>query len=311
MSITRKTQGFIAAPFTPFHPDHSVNLEAVDSYARWLHSQGVVGAFICGTTGESASLTNPERKQLAERWVAAAPKDFRVIVHVGHVTLQDCCDLARHAQEIGAHGAACLAPYFFRPNDEEGLVDWCQPVAQAAPDLPFYYYHIPSMTGFNARVSRFLELAADRIPNLVGVKYTHDDLEDLQACVQSHSGKFDVLFGKDEMLLTVLPLGVRGAVGSTYNFAAPLYQEIVESFLRDDATHAAELQRHSAQLISLLFQSGGSPLAAFKGLMSQLAIDCGPVRLPLQKASEEQSDKIWKQVQQLPIAAWLKSPSSH
>jgi N-acetylneuraminate lyase len=310
MSIARKTQGFIAAPFTPFHTNQSLNLEAVDAYAHWLNSQGCVGAFICGTTGESASLTVQERKLLAERWVAAAPKGFRVIVHVGHVTLHDCCDLAQHAQEIGADSTACLAPYFFRPNGEEGLLEWCQPIAAAAPELPFYYYHIPSMTGFPTRVSRFLELAADRIPNLVGVKFTHDDLDDLQACLQLHSGKFDLLFGKDEMLLTALALGVRGAVGSTYNFAAPLYRDIVDSFLKGDQTKAAELQEYSAQMVRLLFQCGPSPLAAFKRLMSRLAIDCGPVRLPLQEPLDEEFENTWKQVQQLPIARWLPTLSA-
>jgi N-acetylneuraminate lyase len=305
MSSPQKTEGFIAAPFTPFHSDHSLNLDAIEPYAQWLHNQGCVGAFICGTTGESASMTILERKLLAERWVNAAPKGFRIVVHVGHVTLHDCRELARHAQDIGADSTACLAPYFFRPSGEEGLLKWCEPVAASAPDLPFYYYHIPSMTGFSTRVSRFLELASEKIPNLVGVKFTHDDKDDLRACSQLHSGRFDLLFGKDEILLSVLPLGICGAVGSTYNFAAPLYQQIIQLYRQGKQDQAAELQAHSAQMVDIISQCGTSPLAAFKRLMSRVAIDCGPVRLPLQEPTGAQFEQAWDQVQQSPIAAWL------
>ncbi len=98
----KKTKGLIAAPFTPLRANGAVNLDAVAPYARWLHRHGVVGAFICGTTGEGMSLTMDERRQVAERWVATAPAGLRVIVHVGHNALADCQALAAHAQDIGA-----------------------------------------------------------------------------------------------------------------------------------------------------------------------------------------------------------------
>ena len=148
----KKTEGLIAAPFTPLRADRTLNLNAVAPYARWLHTNGVVGAFICGTTGEGSSLTMEERKQIAERWVAAAPAGLRVIVHVGGNCLADCRALAVHAQSIGADSIGCLSPFFFRPSGVEGLVEWCQQIAAAAPRLPFYYYHMPSMTGLSVKV---------------------------------------------------------------------------------------------------------------------------------------------------------------
>jgi N-acetylneuraminate lyase len=144
--INRKTKGLIAAPFTPFRADGAINLDAVEPYAQWLQRNRVVGAFICGTTGEGPSLTLDERRQLAERWVATAPSGLRVIVHVGHTSLSDCRTLAAHAESIGADSIACLAPFFFKPAGVEGLVTWCEQVAGAAPKLPFYYYHLPSRT---------------------------------------------------------------------------------------------------------------------------------------------------------------------
>ena len=92
----KKTEGLIAAPFTPMNLDRSVNLEAIQGYANWLIAKGVVNAFICGTTGEGMSLTIEERKKIAERWMEVAPEGLRIIVHVGHTTLADCITLARH-----------------------------------------------------------------------------------------------------------------------------------------------------------------------------------------------------------------------
>lgn len=305
MSMTKKSVGLIAAPFTPFHPDRSVNLDAIPAYAQWLHQQGVIGAFICGTTGEGSSMTIEERKQVAERWVESAPEGLRIIVHVGHVCLTDCCELARHAQKAGADSIACLSPYFFRPVGEEGLVDWCRHVAAASPELPFYYYHIPSMTGLDIQVSRFLELADKKIPNLVGVKFTHDDLDDLRRCLQAGDRRFDILFGRDEILLSVVRLGVTAAVGSTYNFAAPVYQSMIAAHQAKDEAKAEQLQQVASDMIDWLAQCGGTPLAAFKRFMSRLAIDCGPTRAPILEPTDEQFEATWNRIEKSPLPKLL------
>jgi N-acetylneuraminate lyase len=284
----RKTEGLIAAPFTPMRADGALSLDAVDAYAHWLHSQGVVGAFICGTTGEGTSLTLEERRQLADRWVTAAPPGLRVIVHVGHNSLPDCRTLAAHAESVGADGIACMAPFFFKPVGVEALVDWCALIAAAAPGLPFYYYHIPSMTGVSVSVSGFLGAAAKRIPNLAGIKFTFEDLEDFRRCLHFEEGRFDLLFGRDELLLSALALGARGAVGSTYNFAAPLYQALIEAYDRGDQPKAAELQGLAVRMINAFVQCGAHPVAAFKWFMGRVAVDCGPSRLPLYDPTPQQ-----------------------
>jgi N-acetylneuraminate lyase len=285
---SNKTIGLIAAPFTPMHADSSLNLDAIEGYARHLHNDGVVGAFVCGTTGEGISLSVEERMQVAERWVATAPKELRVIVHVGHASLIDCQCLARHAQSIGADSVACMAPFFFKPNSAECLVRWCEQVASAAPELPFYYYHIPSMTGVSIPVYDFLKIASERIPNLVGVKFTFEDLDDFKRCLDFQSGRYDLLFGRDERLLSSLALGARGAVGSTYNFAAPIYNKLIAAFNAGDSNTAQVQQALAVQLIDTLIAAGPSPTATFKWLMKHIGIDCGPARLPLQNLTKEQ-----------------------
>lgn len=288
----RKTTGLIAAPFTPMHADGSINLDAIEAYAQHLYSHSVAGAFVCGTTGEAMSLTLEERMSVAENWIKKSPKELRVIVHVGHTTLSDCRKLASHAQSIGADSVSCMAPFFFKPNSAEVLVEWCEQVASAAPKLPFYYYHIPSMTGVSIPVIEFLKIACDRIPNLVGVKFTYEDLDDFKSCLDFKNGKYDLLFGRDERLLSSFAIGARGAVGSTYNFAAPIYQKLIAAFEAGDQSTAEKQQALAVKMIDTLVQGGPSPIATFKWFIKRLGVDCGPARMPLQNLTDQQIARL-------------------
>lgn len=301
--IIQKTNGLIAAPFTPLLADGSLNLDAISGYARHLHRIGVVGAFICGTTGEGASLTLAERRAVAERWRQAAPPGLRVIVHVGHTCLADARELAAHAQAIGADSIACLAPYFFKPDGVAGLVEWCAQIAAAAPQLPFYYYHMPSMTGCNVQVADFLAAAAPRILNLAGIKFTFEDLEDFARCLRFADGRYDVLFGRDELLHSALKLGARGAVGSTYNFAAPLYRQVIAAYDRGDDATAEALQARAVEMIKTCVNGGGHPIANFKCLMRRLGVDCGPTRLPLTNPTADQAAAMLARLEALDCLA--------
>lgn len=290
------TRGLVAAPFTPFHPDGSLHLGPIHSYARHLERSGVVGAFVCGTTGEGASLTAAERRAVAERWTAVAPAGLRVIVHVGHTSLEESRALAAHAQAIGAHSIAALAPFFFRPAGVAGLVDWCAAIATAAPELPFYYYHMPSMTGFEVRVADFLAAAAPRIPSLAGVKFTFEDLDDYERCLHFGGGRYDILFGRDELLHSALKLGASGAVGSTYNFAAPLYLRLMAAHDTGDEASAVGLQRTAVSMIQACVNAGGHPIANFKSLMRRFDVDCGACRPPLDNPSAAEAEGLWKRL---------------
>lgn len=271
--------GLIAAPHTPFRPDGAVAFDVIARQAQLLAHNRVAGAFICGTTGEGPSLTSEERRQIAEAWIAARPEGLSVIVHVGHLCLAEARALATHAQRIGADAIATVAPSFFKPAGQNELVAWCAQVAAAAPQLPFYYYTIPSMTGVSLSAADFLATAESTIPNLAGIKFTFENLMDFQRATAHAAGKFNVLFGRDEILLAGLGLGAKGAVGSTYNFAAPLYHRIIDAFNRGDLETARRAQMNAVEFISVLDRHGG--LAAGKSVMKLLGLDCGPVRLPI------------------------------
>jgi N-acetylneuraminate lyase len=292
---TPSLAGLIAAPFTALHPDGSLNLDRIGSQADRLVATGVRGAFVCGTTGEGLSLTTVERQQVAEQWVKAANQRLKVIVHVGHNSLDESCQLAAHAAQTGADAVATHGPTFFRPASVRDLVGFCAPVAAAAAELPFYFYHIPVMTGVHLPMPDFLAQAARRIPNLAGIKFTDENLMSFSQCLQLEGGRFNLLFGRDEILLAALALGATGAVGSTYNYMAPVYHRLWEAFARGDLAAARRHQWTALQIIAVMIRHGGLP--AGKAMMGFIGLECGPVRSPLRPLAREEIEALRRELE--------------
>ena len=300
--------GLIAAPFTAMRPDGGLNRDLIPEQARALARNGIRGAFICGTTGEGLSLTTEERMQVAERWAQCAPPEVKVIVHVGHNSLPDSQRLAAHAQEIGAAAIASIGPTFFRPATMDQYVDFAARIATAAPKLPFYFYHLPAMTGVNLSMLECLRLGAQRIPNLAGIKFTDENLMSYAQCVNLDGVRFDVLFGRDEILLAALALGATGAVGSTYNYMAAVYHEMIEAFTAGDTNTARRWQMLAIEVIAVMVRYGGLP--AGKVMMSLVGLDCGPVRPPLRNLSAAESESLRRDLEQIGFPEQMANKAS-
>lgn len=287
MNITHLS-GLIAAPFTPMKPNGDLNLSVIPDYYRLLKSNGNSGAFICGSTGEGVSLTMEEKKAVAVAWSAATKDDpdFKVITLVGGTSLRDSVELALHARQLNLYAIAFTAPFYFKPADITALAASCKFVADAVESMPYYYYHIPQLTGVDFPMIRLVEILDAEVPNFVGIKYTHEDLMDFLSCVNFKNGKYDMLWGRDESLLSALAVGAKGGVGSTYNYAAPLYLELIKAF--DDGNHqkARALQQQSIDMIRLLGKYGG--IAVGKAFMRLIGLDCGEFRLPVKNMSKHQ-----------------------
>ena len=179
-----KLVGLIAATYTPLHRDGSLNLDPIPGMVDHLLESGVSGLYVCGSTGEGVSLTSDERRSVAEAFTAAANKRVPVVVQVGHNSVAEARGLAAHAQEIGADVISATCPSYFKVGNISALVDCMSEVASGAPELPFYYYHIPILTGSTIDMAGFLRQASERIPNLHGLKYTAPLLHEYQACLR-------------------------------------------------------------------------------------------------------------------------------
>jgi N-acetylneuraminate lyase len=296
-----KIDGLVAAPFTPMDARGAVDVSVVPAYATLLRRQGVAGSFICGTTGEGMSLTTAERKALTEAWVAAGD-GFRVLIHVGAGSPADACALAAHAEAHGAAGIATMGPTFFKPRTPAELAAYCRDLAAAAPKTPFYFYNMPSMTGITFALIDLFPLLAE-IPTFAGAKYTFENLMDYEQCRRYDGGRYDVLFGRDEMLLPALALGTRGAVGSTYNFAGRLYVDLIRAWDAGDLAAAREAQWRSIQMIRRIGQCPCGFLPAAKALMGRLGVPCGAMRAPMPPCPAEVLDALVADLTPLDVLA--------
>ena len=298
-----KLNGLIAAVHTPMHDDFTVDYDRVPAQAEHLAKCGASGAFVTGTTGESHSLTTEERLRMFDAWGRAAHRNgLKFIAHVGHNNLPDAQALVVSARDSGADAISAMAPNFFKPTDVRSLCDWFVQVTKPAPELPFYFYDIPSMTGVTVETDAFLEIAKEHLPGFVGVKFTNQDDDLLQRCMANTSVKADMLFGTDERLIEGLGFGCVGAVGSTYNFASPLYLRIIDSFNRGDMESANEDQARSLQMIKRMYQSGFA--AACKAAMGFAGVDCGPVRPPIDRICAENLVSLRKDLEAMGFFDW-------
>lgn len=289
-----KLKGFFPAPYTPFHPNGKVNSEIIPTYSAWLKEQRVHGVFAGGTTGEGLLLTIRERKELAEAWMAHQAEDFKVIIHVGAPSIEDAKELARHSASISADATSTMAPIFLKPGSIPALIHYCKEIAAEAPELPFYYYHIPQVTGVDFMMIDFLEQAETQIPNLKGIKYSGTNIMDVLLCAEYNHKKMDIVYGQDEKLLAGLAYGLESAIGSTYNYMAPLYHKLVKAFQSGDMAKARELQTVSAKFVRYMDLFGGG-IRVGKRIMKEIGIDCGGLRSPGMTISE----KEWNAFQNL------------
>jgi N-acetylneuraminate lyase len=303
MQLKRPLHRFVAAAFSPFHADGSLAPEAVPAQAAFTASQGIDTVFITGTTGECHSLTCGEKLTLYDAWAeAGAANGLQVIAHVGGNSIKEATQLAARAKERKLAAISTLSPSYYKPASLGALIDWCATIAAVAPELPFYYYDIPSLTGVTISVERFLIEAAGRIPNLAGVKFTNQDLVSYRRSLDAAGDRFDLPWGVDEALLAGLATGARGGVGSTYNFAAPLYTDLRRAFDRGDLVEARRLQSLSIAMIDAIAATGY--LGTAKALMVRLGVPLGPARAPLGNPSAEQVDDLFARLAELGFNAW-------
>ena len=289
-------EGLIAAPFTPMDKSGEVLYEQIGNYYDFLEKNGVVGAFINGSTGEGASLSQQEKMKTVEAWTRRAKekRSVKVISLVGGTSYTECIENALHAQENGIDAIALLAPYYFKPAGAKQLAEFVAKVAEKVPALPVYFYHIPLLTGCFVGMYDFLQEAAPMVPNLMGIKYTHEDFMDFLSCTHFMEGKYEMMWGRDENMLSALVLGTRSAIGSTFNYAAPLYLQLIAAYDSGDLLTARKLQQQSIEMIRLLGKYGG--IATGKAYMRYIGMDCGAFRSPVKNMEAVLYDKFKEDV---------------
>ena len=292
-----KIKGLIVAPFTPFDKQGELDLSPIAAYGKLLQNNGLIGVFINGSSGEGYMLTVEERMKLAEKWVSTVPEGFQVIVHVGATCIKDSYKLAQHAQEIGASGIGAMASPFPKAGRVEELVKYCEEIACGAPDLPFYFYHIPVLNGVYLPMLPFLKAAEDRIPNLAGIKYTYENLYEYNQCMLYKDGKFDMLHGQDESILNGLIMGgAQGGISGTGSYIGNVLVGIIDEYNKGNIEKARELQNYAQDVINVIAKYRGN-IVCGKRIMKFLGLDLGINRTPFQNITDEEEAIIRKELE--------------
>jgi len=285
------------APFTPFDKKGEVDFGPIGDYAAMLQKNGLIGVFINGSSGEGYMLTVEERLQLAEKWISVAPEGFKVIVHVGATCIKDSFRMAQHAQAIGAFGIGAMASPFPKAGRVEELVKYCEEIACGAPDLPFYFYHIPALNGVFLPMLPFLKAADGRIPNLAGIKYTYESLYEYNQCMLYENGKFDMLHGQDETILPALVMGgAQGGISGTGSYIGNSLVRVIEEYNNGNLEAAINHQNFAQEVINVIARYRGN-IVAGKRIMKLIGIDLGINRTPFQNVSNEEESIIKRELE--------------
>ncbi|XP_067952199.1 N-acetylneuraminate lyase-like isoform X2 [Watersipora subatra] len=245
-------------------------------------------------------MTIEERKRTAEEWARLAKGRFSLILNVSCTNLKDACDLAAHAELVGADAISAHTPLFFTPTSIESLVECLATIAASAPNTPFYYYDINFMTATNFDNGEVFAMAIEKIPTFRGMKQSSREIAYLvKSVLRSQEGRYQVIIG-NELLLCGLPMGIRIPVCLPY--AGRIFTRMVEAFDRGDMKAAALEQERMQTIQSLLKKYGGG---AKKALSAIVGMDLGPSRLPIKDPTPEELDNMRKDVDRLGIKEYI------
>ncbi|WP_289023952.1 dihydrodipicolinate synthase family protein [uncultured Salegentibacter sp.] len=297
-------KNMFAATYAPMKEDFSLNPEVVANYSKFLLRNKVFGVFINGSTGDFVSLTGNERIELLEAWSEQREKGLYLINHVGSNSLKEAEDLAK-ASVGKADAIAAIAPFYFKPANLQQLLDYCKVIAVKANDLPFYYYHLPVLTGVNFSMTAFAEMAKKQIPNFAGIKFTENNLVEFQKTNLNHPD-LDIFFGVDEAFCSSLSSLSKGWVGSTYNHLSPLFHEIKAESDKGNFQKVLKLQNLVVTFVETL-SSYGSFNGSGKSFMSALGVNCGPSRFPHPTLSTEELENVSKTFDTIGVSAYFSS----
>lgn len=272
--------GACTALVTPFL-EKNVNYPLLDRLLARQIRAGIPAVVLCGTTGESATLTDAEKLAIIRREKAFAMEQCLIIAGTGSNDTEHAVNLSRLAEEAGADALLVVTPYYNKATPV-GLLEHYRAVASGV-HIPVILYNVPSRTGVDIPVEVCRELAA--IPNIAGIKEASPDISKVARLRAACPESFAIWTGNDDQTAAVLSLGGSGVISVVSNLYPELVQAMAAAGLDGDFDTAADLQLRLLPLIRALFREV-NPIPV-KAAMKLLGWDCGRCRLPLTRATEE------------------------
>ena len=270
------------AIITPFHKDGSINYDKLDELIDYHCENGTDSIIICGTTGESSTLSEEEHMECIKFTIERTKKRLPVIAGTGSNATYTTIDMSKEAVEYGADGLLLVTPYYNKAT-QKGLIAHYKAVAAEAK-APIIMYSVASRTGLNIAPETAATLIKE-VDNIVGIKEASGNISQVAKIMSLTDGKADLYSGNDDQIVPLLSLGAKGVISVLSNVAPRETHDICAKFFDGDVKGACELQLKAIPLIEQLF-SEVNPIPVKKAV-NLMGMECGGVRMPLTELTPE------------------------
>lgn len=283
-----KLGGLVPALVTPFDKEGGVNFEELKKLVRTLLDEGADGFYVTGSTGECFLLTDEERIKIASVVAETTDGKVPVIAHVGKIGAAQAVHLAKEAEKAGVSAISSVPPFYYDFKFEE-IVNYYKAISDAV-ELPLVIYNFPQFSGVTINAENLKQITESC--RVGGLKYTDSNLYELER-IRRAFPDLKIMYGQDEAFLYALPVGVDGAIGSTYNFMLKKYKRILKAYQDGDMKLAEEIQHEACSIIDALLKI--RDITAEKYLLKRKGIECGDCRAPFSPITDDEK-KILDQI---------------
>ena len=266
--------GVATALATPFN-ETGVNINEFKKFIQFQISSGVDAIVVCGTTGESATMSTNEKEDLIKFTVDIVDKRVPVIAGTGSNNTANSIELSKYAESVGADGLLLVTPYYNKTT-QQGLIAHYSAIADAV-NLPIILYNVPSRTGINILPETYAKLS--KINNIVAVKEASGDISQVAKIAQLCGDNLNIYSGNDDQVIPILSLGGLGVISVLSNIYPKFVHNMVINYLNGKHNAALSAQLNSLELINTLF-SEVNPIPV-KAALNLMGKEAGPLRMPL------------------------------
>lgn len=281
---------------TPFSEDGTVNYAVAEKLAAYLADNGSDALVVCGTTGESPTLSWAEEYELFQVVQKAVAGKAKIIAGTGSNSTREAIDATQKAAKLGLDGSLQVVPYYNKPP-QDGLYDHFKAIAEAVPEMPIMLYNVPGRTGQNLLPETIIRLA--EISNIVAVKEASGNLDQTSQIRCSTPSDFGIYSGDDSLTLPLLAVGAKGVVSVASHLVGSQLQHMIQSFFSGNVETALKLHLHLFPLFKALFLTT-NPIPVKAALQLQ-GWQVGSTRPPLSAPSTEVTDALKLVLKQLAL----------
>lgn len=272
-------KGAYTALITPFKENGKINYTKMAELIEYQIENDIDGLVICGTTGESSTLSTKEKKKLVKFSIDKVNKRVPVIIGTGSNNTKSAIMMSKYAQSVGADGVLLVTPYYNKTS-QKGLIEHFTAIADSI-DIPCILYNVPSRTGVNIEPDTVFKLS--NVKNIVGLKEASNNFSKNLEILSKVSPNFNVVSGNDDSIVPLLSIGGTGVISVLSNIFPKDVHMICKAFFDGDVAYAKDLQLKFAGLIKALFCEV-NPMPV-KDAMNILEFNVGIPRLPLTTVS--------------------------